>query len=585
MGTTIVSYAEKGWTRKLTRERNSRLLDKSIRSTLWAAILTSVAPILASLVDGLFAGNLLGQDAFSAISLVIPVVRIVTVLILICHMGGNILAAKCLGAMQKETAQKYFTLAITLSVAVGTIAAAVTGFGSGRLASRLSADSNIAEIAARYIRVISLNFILVAFSSTLNFFISGEGHPGHTSRIVIISSAVNVVLDYVFMGLLGLGVEGAAWGTVIASAVNVAMHIPFLAGGKSNYRLVRTGSETRKMLRASLTQGFAFNIINITLNVFLIYANALMSEQLGTADFYQWAICLQMQMFMICVCSGSVSGALYLGNTLLGEGDYYGAKHTVDSLLRLHIVFYAFLVVLMTALPGIFTFIFGIRTAGAAAACRLPFFCFSLYFMGYCFTCAYTNVFQMMGYVKAKIAFIVAFAVVVALCIGLGARLSVTWMWLGFPIGTLLVVGASLIFAYAQHRKDPTLTRFTLQRLQGKSPRLDRSSGYDEESLSLLLSDIRTFLYENCGQNGISEEIFNALQVQLRDVATSCPSSKKETFDYRMAKKNGQILVLIKYSGKSRRPNLKVPNAVFEYKYVFGLNVRFFCWTLPKLSD
>lgn len=48
----------------ITKFRNSYLIDKSYRLTLLSVTLTALAPLIATLVDGLFSSNLLGNDGF-----------------------------------------------------------------------------------------------------------------------------------------------------------------------------------------------------------------------------------------------------------------------------------------------------------------------------------------------------------------------------------------------------------------------------------------------------------------------------------------------------------------------------------------
>jgi len=64
----------------ITKFRNSYLIDKSYRLTLLSVTLTALAPLIATLVDGLFSSNLLGNDAFIAVSVVLPLVNAVSVL-------------------------------------------------------------------------------------------------------------------------------------------------------------------------------------------------------------------------------------------------------------------------------------------------------------------------------------------------------------------------------------------------------------------------------------------------------------------------------------------------------------------------
>ncbi|MCQ2283374.1 MAG: polysaccharide biosynthesis C-terminal domain-containing protein [Bacteroidales bacterium] len=569
--------------------RNTSLTDSSIKSTLIAAVLTSLAPVIASLVDGIFASNLISQDAFSAICLVVPLARIITVMILVCHMGANILAARQLGKREIRTAQSYFSVALWSSLAIGLLAFGIIFADIQHIGPLLTHSPILLPMVEDYLRIMAINFPVVAIASTLNFFISGEGYPQRTSRIVLISSISNILFDYLFIAVLGMGITGAAWGTVISSLLNVFLHLPFLFSGKSSYRIVRTAHETLPLLKDSVIQGFAFNIINITLNVFLMLANGLMEKQLGPDNFYQWAICLQMQMFMICICSGSVAGSIYLGNTLLGEGDHSGVRTVVNRLLQMHVIVYLSLVILMTAAPSIFTSIFGVRGAELSTACRFPFFCFSLYFMGYCFVCAYTNIFQMMGYVREKIIFIIGFSLVVFIFIWLGSLIHVTWMWAGFPIGALIVVASSMLFAYREHCKNRGLTRFTLQQTRPTNVNMDCSVPYQKSALDILCNKIKQFSYLSEMPEDKTCELVEYCYRLMTYVIEAPHNPSLKYFDFKMIydtdTKRPTLLAVLKTAGKPMNPTKEVPSptsiqAKIDYRYGYGLNITLLRWEI-----
>lgn len=72
---------------------NNSLLNRSYKRTLVSTVLTAIAPLIATLVDGLFASHMLGAEAFNAVNVVMPIVNAVGILTMICNMGGSVLAA------------------------------------------------------------------------------------------------------------------------------------------------------------------------------------------------------------------------------------------------------------------------------------------------------------------------------------------------------------------------------------------------------------------------------------------------------------------------------------------------------------
>ena len=102
---------------------NSYLIDKTYRLTLVSVTLTALAPLIATLVDGLFSSNLLGNDAFIAVSVSLLIVNAVSVLTMICERGGAVLAAGQLAKGNREKANRIYTVAFVSAMLVAVIAA------------------------------------------------------------------------------------------------------------------------------------------------------------------------------------------------------------------------------------------------------------------------------------------------------------------------------------------------------------------------------------------------------------------------------------------------------------------------------
>ena len=94
-------------------------------------------------------------------------------------------------------------------------------------------------------------------------------------------SAANVVLDILFIGVLGMGISGAAWGTVISGLINLALISPHFLRGKSQFRLVRSQGDLGAIIGENLKHGFGFNVYFIVVNAFMLLGNALVLKVAG----------------------------------------------------------------------------------------------------------------------------------------------------------------------------------------------------------------------------------------------------------------------------------------------------------------
>jgi Na+-driven multidrug efflux pump len=175
----------------ITKFRNSYLIDKSYRLTLLSVTLTVLAPLIATLVDGLFSSNLLGNDAFIAVSVVLPLVNAVSVLTMICERGGSVLAAGQLAKGNRDRANRIYTVALASAVLVAAIAAAGIWINLDSISLGLTGKPESAAYAREYLQVIVIYLLILPLNNTFNDFATQEGFPQLTTRAVITGSMVN----------------------------------------------------------------------------------------------------------------------------------------------------------------------------------------------------------------------------------------------------------------------------------------------------------------------------------------------------------------------------------------------------------
>ena len=168
----------------ISNYRNSYLIDKTYRMTLLSVTLTAFAPLIVTLIDGLFSSNLLGNDAFIAVSVALPVVNAVSVLTMICERGGSVMAAGQLAKGNRDKANRIYTVAFASAVLVAAIAAIGIWMNLDSFSLWLTGRPESAVYAREYLQVIVLYLLILPFNNTFNDFATQEGFPQLTTRAV-----------------------------------------------------------------------------------------------------------------------------------------------------------------------------------------------------------------------------------------------------------------------------------------------------------------------------------------------------------------------------------------------------------------
>lgn len=190
-------------------------------------------------VDGLFVSNFAGTDAFAALNIVIPIPIALGAIGFMLGTGGAALVAKTMGEGDQNRANGLFTFIICASLVISVLLTIVSILLLEPFLQMLGAEGALLEDGLIYGRIMLAGLVFAVLQNAFqSFFIAAE-KPTVGLVVIVIAGLTNMVLDYVFIALLGWGIAGAASATIIGQAC--AAISPFFLFRKSRgYRLVFT---------------------------------------------------------------------------------------------------------------------------------------------------------------------------------------------------------------------------------------------------------------------------------------------------------------------------------------------------------
>ena len=185
-----------------------------------------------TIVDGFFVSNYAGKTALAAVNLIFPAVMILASVGMMIGTGGSALVAKTLGEGDRPRARRHFSLLIIFAFVVGSVLSLGGWFFMEPTATMLGATpgSQMHHDAALYGRMmmISLPFFILQYAFQ-SFFVTA-GKPKYGFLVIVAAGVANILLDFLFVGVFGWGLPGAALAT------NIAMS---LVGILYNWQLLR----------------------------------------------------------------------------------------------------------------------------------------------------------------------------------------------------------------------------------------------------------------------------------------------------------------------------------------------------------
>lgn len=199
-------------TQLLTKPPKQLLIQLSIPAVMGMFVIG-----LYPLMDGIFAGQIIGQVAMAACGVAMPLTYINSGIATLLGMGSASVLARALGKGDQGVVNKVMGNLIFWVL----VCSAITTVGGLLLApyflDLVGASGEIKALGIRYLHIIFLGSVFVNFTQSANMVIRGEGLMKNAMLIMGLGAAMNIVLDPILMMALGdFAIEGAALATVLS---------------------------------------------------------------------------------------------------------------------------------------------------------------------------------------------------------------------------------------------------------------------------------------------------------------------------------------------------------------------------------
>ena len=342
-------------------ERNAKLINKKFYQYLIPSILTIFAMQIASLLDGIIVGNLLGNDALSATSLVLPILFIVQTPGLALSVGGAIVVGILLGKRDIAKANKVFSACFIYGVLIAAIFAALAPIVSMPLANLFA--SSLVDYSYEYIFIYLVTDPIVTVAMLLASFMMVDNNPRLSSFFNIFSMSVKIGSMFLFILVFNMGMYGAALSTAFGYAVGLLLIVLYIRSNKRllkfTFKIKGTFGDLKDALKASSATAISYILMAIQMCIINIVISNVITDQL---DIIIFGLVANM-IFVFDLFSGGIIGLIpTICGILYGEKDMFSLKSVVRKIYILNLIVTAILVVLILAIPNVYSAMFGFTT-------------------------------------------------------------------------------------------------------------------------------------------------------------------------------------------------------------------------------
>jgi len=301
------------------KESRARTILKYVLPT----ILSQCAFFLFTIVDGIFVGHGVGSDALGAVNIAQPLVMIIGAVFMLTTIGGVTITAIRIGRKDYEGANQAFMHAVVSTLAVSAFFTILGTVFTEPIARLLGAEGVYVQMVCDYLFWYTAFTIPSALSATLQGFGRNDGAPVFVMVSTIVSTAMNIFLDWLFVFPLKMGLTGAAIATGISQTVGLVIVAIHFLMKRGHLRFTGFRFES-KLLRKVLKRGFPEMLSQLATPITVFCMNLVIMRFLPDGGINAYSVISYVVSFAFAVFIGVSEGM----QPLFGQS--YGDKNAED---------------------------------------------------------------------------------------------------------------------------------------------------------------------------------------------------------------------------------------------------------------
>lgn len=416
-------------------------------------IAMSVFMSFYTMVDGLFVSNLIGTNALSAINLTAPVIQLVTAISTMLATGGSAVIMKKMGEQKPREAREDFTFLILVNVVVGLVMCVVGYSLTETLFGSMGLSAQVAAYCTEYLTRYLLFTVPILLMNNFTLYMIASEKATLSLICSVTGGVLNMVLDYVFIGVLDLGIAGAAVATGLGYSVTAVVGLIVFSSRKNLLHFTKPAFRFR-VLKNAAANGSSEMATALVTGIVTMLFNWTMLHYVGEDGVAAVTIIMYVLMFASSLYAGYSYGVAPMLSYYYGEGNHEKLKTLVSTSLKVISVISVVTVVasFFATRPLVSVFAHPDDPVYALAVTGNRICTIALFFIG--FNIFASGLFTALsnGLISAILAFSRSFVFMLITMLTLPALIGVNGIWLATPAAELMALALSA-FMFTKYRK------------------------------------------------------------------------------------------------------------------------------------
>ena len=495
-------------------KRKGTLLNKKYRSLLVATLAMTASTYLSSILDGIMVGQILGTVQLYAINLTTSVIFLRTIPIAMFTFGGNTLSVIHKSKRDQKSADAVFTLSFWAGI-LSTVLISIVGIATMVPTAQLLAQGKeeLVGLVIDYLLPLWVLTPLVAVVNQTAAYARTDGLRKLATALPIIANVINLICDYIYMGIFGWGVAGAGWATVTGYVVGVFLTLLYFKSKKRTVHFTKAALKKLKMLGKIFSVGLPSALIYVCNFLRLFFTNAIILSYTGVLGGKIASVSFSLNSLAFILVEGASMTLLPILGALYGEKDANGQRITLRYGMIVTVALSVLVLIISELFPVQLASLYGLTDKAITDIFSVTFRIFSInipilaviYVMRTFFQATkqrgLANLLVMLDGVLTIIPLMYWFA-----------HYDIYWLWGAFPVSKALTVIITLIAMViskkVKHKKnilgieeeDGVMYDFSIN---NEIPEAIRAS---EEAMAF------------CKENNVPENTVNAIGVSVEEL-------------------------------------------------------------------
>ncbi len=266
----------------------------------WPAVVAMVLYGFNAVLDAIFVGQFVNDTALAGVSLAYPLSQISTALGSLIGVGAGSVLSMAIGAKDVHTQNNLMGVVNRLSVICAILYMAAVFAFAEPLIAMMGGTGGALAYGVRYFRICTVGAFFWIYGLAGNMIIRAEGRMKTAAWMMGSGLIVNAVFNYIFMAILDMGVEGAAWGTNVGMFVYTLIGWLYFGRGKATFQAKLLSFKGDKKISTSILRlGMSSLIMSVmSLVQGLVVFNAL-ARYGTTADIAFYGVVYRIFQFLL----------------------------------------------------------------------------------------------------------------------------------------------------------------------------------------------------------------------------------------------------------------------------------------------